>query len=89
VAVHKLLCVCSNSLGDLRMTVTETGYVNTGGEVNVLVAVNVGEGVTETGVECNREQANLAGVTLHVCRATLMNLAGLGAGKLSLNKGYG
>ena len=80
VAVHKLLCLLG---ADLRMAVTETGYIYTGGKVDIGVAVNVGKCVAEAGFKCYGEQSYLAGISLHVLCASCVILLRLGAGYLS------
>ena len=76
MAVHESLCVVSNCLAYLGMAVTKTGYVDTGGEVDVLVAVNVGKGVAETAVKGNGEKLYLAGIAFHIGRASVVVLFG-------------
>ena len=73
-------------IADLRMTVPETRHVDAGGEVDVLVAVHVGQHAAVAGLKGHREQPDLAGIALHVLGGPPMHLLGLGAGYHGLDR---
>ena len=70
VAVHQFLRVLRHSLGDLGMAVSEGRHVNAAGEIDVFIAVDIGEHAALSFVERDRKQADLAGEAAKVpCHA--------------------
>ena len=66
VGVHQLAGRLLHRFGDLGMAVAQAGDIDAGGEVDVDVAVHVGQRAALARLEGDREEAHLRRIALHI-----------------------
>ena len=81
VAVHQLFGIESNLFGNFRMAMSEGGNIDTAGEVDVFVAVDVAQDAAVAAFKGDREKSHLTGKTTIVFGGTVMQSLALGARK--------
>ena len=87
MAVHQSSCSLLHGLSHLRMTMSESGYVDAGGKVNIPVAVNINQLTSFTIVKSYRKELDLAAQPLEILRASSMKFPGFGAWESGLYVG--